>query len=692
MNGHVKNGRGETPPPDPFPEFKEGEREPHPRPVSIATEKGVEATDDDVFSTSGVDDNAEPEFLAVLTPLPGPLPEFREGEQTLTPRPTSVRPSPSGRGEKNVQTGVHVVPKRGRSLRMQYRFWRTLFFAARLFASLLWWHFVMPRLIGSEAAERGNMRRWITYSRRFRTFAIHMGGVMIKLGQFISTRNDVLPLEITEELAGLQDEVPSVPQKDINAVIERELGPIPARFQWMADTPVAAASLGQVYRAKLLNGDRVVIKVQRPGIRGIIYTDLAALRIVAWVANKFDFISRRADTAALTEEFGRVLLEEVSYEHEARNAVRFAEIFKDDLGVYIPAIYAEHSTDSVLTMEDVTTIKISDYAGMEAAGINRKQVAKRLMDTYLKQVFEERFFHADPHPGNLFVYPLPYENGIKPRKGGRSFYLIFIDFGMTGSLSREIAAGLINTLTAIVTRDSEKLVKSYGELGFLLPDADTERIEEATKAAFDQVWGLSMTDIKNVSYAEARDLGREFNDLLFAMPFQVPQDFIYLGRAMGILSGMATSLDPDFNPWSELQPYAQKMIAQSIAGGSAMGVEGSVVGLPIIQSLFNGNAAQTLLEVGRMFIQRAVTLPQQVDSVLGQLDRGELTVKVTPTPTYRKQLQKIEAQGRRTTRAVIFAGLAVSSTLLYTNGDIVPAVIGWALSGIALVGVWLAGE
>jgi predicted unusual protein kinase regulating ubiquinone biosynthesis (AarF/ABC1/UbiB family) len=419
---------------------------------------------------------------------------------------------------------------------------------------------------------------------------------------------------------------------------------------------------------------------------------MAALRIVAWVANKFKFISRRADTAALADEFGRVLLEEVSYIHEAQNAARFADMFKDDMGVYIPKIYTEHSTDAVLTIEDVTTIKISDYAAMDAAGIDRKEVAQRLMDTYLKQVFEERFFHADPHPGNLFVYPLPYPNGGKPAKGGRPFYLIFIDFGMTGSLSPQIAAGLINTLTAIVTRDAEKLVKSYSELGFLLPEADTERIQEATKAAFDQVWGLSMTDIKNVSYSDARELGQEFNDLLYSMPFQVPQDFIYLGRAMGILSGMATSLDPAFNPWSELQPYAQKMIAQSLTGGSASGADNGVLGLPIIQSLFNGNAGQTLLEVGRMFIQRAVTLPQQMDSVLGQLDRGELSVKVTPTTAYRKQLSRIEAQGKRTTRAVIFAGLLMSSTLLYTNGDIPIAVIGYVLSAVSLIGVWLAGE
>jgi predicted unusual protein kinase regulating ubiquinone biosynthesis (AarF/ABC1/UbiB family) len=191
---------------------------------------------------------------------------------------------------------------------MQYRFWETLIFAGWLFARLLFWQLVMKRVVGSERVERGNMRRWVIYAREFRGFAIGMGGVMIKLGQFVSTRVDALPPEITHELAGLQDEVPSVPHDPIMHALEAELGPVEKRFEWIADQPIAAASLGQVYRAKLLNGERVVVKVQRPGIREIVYTDLAALRIVAQVAKRFRFISRRADTVALAQEFGRVLL------------------------------------------------------------------------------------------------------------------------------------------------------------------------------------------------------------------------------------------------------------------------------------------------------------------------------------------------------------------------------------------------
>jgi predicted unusual protein kinase regulating ubiquinone biosynthesis (AarF/ABC1/UbiB family) len=564
---------------------------------------------------------------------------------------------------------------------MQYRFWRTLIFAYWLIGRVVFWQVVMRRVVGSARVERGNLRRWASYAREFRAYAISMGGVMIKLGQFVSARVDVLPPEITNELAGLQDEVPAVPNKAIMAVIDSELGAIHQRYSWIAEQPVAAASLGQVYRAKLLNGERVVVKVQRPGIREIVQTDLAALRIVARLAGRFRFIRRRADTVALAEEFGRVLMEELSYRHEVENALRFAAMFEDDMGVYIPAIHGEHSTDCVLTMEDVTTIKINDYAAMEAAGINRQAVAKRLMDTYLKQVFEKRFFHADPHPGNLFVYPLPGSEGSH----NRPFYLIFVDFGMTGSLTPELAAGLINTLVAIVTRDAEKLVKSYSELGFLLPEADTERIEEATKVAFDQVWGLSMTEIRNVSYSDARELGKEFNDLLFAMPFQVPQDFIYLGRAMGILSGMATSLDPDFNPWQELQPYAQKMITGSLTGNLGRDIDSSLFGAPVMQSLFSGNGAQALLEVARVALNRTVRLPQRLDSVLTQAESGQLTVRVAPTPMYRNQLQRIEAQGRRTTRAVLFGSLLIAATLFYTGGEVALAAVGYGLAGIAFL-------
>jgi predicted unusual protein kinase regulating ubiquinone biosynthesis (AarF/ABC1/UbiB family) len=579
---------------------------------------------------------------------------------------------------------IPTEPNPPRGLRMRLRFWRIFIFAVQLFARLVFWQLFVNNY-APKYVERTNLRRWTRYARAFKHFAISTGGVMIKAGQFISTRVDILPPEVTDELAALRDTVPSIPNKTMMQIVERELGAISARFSWFADEPLAAASLGQVYRARLLNGDRVVVKIQRPGIDNICHTDLSALNAVARFAMNFRFVSRRADAVALAREFGRVLLEELSYKHELRNAQRFTEMFKDDLGVYIPAVYKEHSTDRVLTIEDVSTLKINDYTALENAGISRKEVAKRLMDTYLSQIFEHRFFHADPHPGNLFVYPLPEDPDQPSKPGERPFYLIFIDFGMTGMLTPQIAGGLISTLTAVVQRDARGLIESYQQLGFLTPEADLDRIEEATRAVFNTVWGLSMNEMANISYGAAADLGKEFNDLIFAMPFQVPQDFIYLGRTVSILSGMCTAIDPAFNPWSELQPFTQKFVIQTAREGGLPA--NSPFNSPFLQAVLSGNAGQALMTIGQQ-VGQLLTAPANsngTSDLVKRLERGDLRIQVEPNAGYKAQLQRIEKQGKRTTRAVIFGGLVVTATLLYTNGDLVPAVVGYVLSGVALL-------
>jgi predicted unusual protein kinase regulating ubiquinone biosynthesis (AarF/ABC1/UbiB family) len=572
-----------------------------------------------------------------------------------------------------------------RSLQMQWRYLRVLVYAAWLFARILFWQVFARRYIRGYV-ERTNPKRFVKYAREFRGFAIALGGVFIKLGQFVSTRVDALPEEIVRELESLQDEVPTIPFKKIRQTLQEDLGGIDGRYSYFNETPIAAASLGQVHKARLLNGDKVVVKVQRPGIRETCYTDLAALKVVAWVAMKFAFISRRADATALTHEFGRVLLEELSYSHEARNAKVFAKFFESDMGVYIPAIDLAHSTDRVLTIEDVSSIKISDYAALEAAGINRKDVAQRLMDTYLRQIFEQFFFHADPHPGNLFVYPLPVDNPEPyiQKGGGRPFYLIFIDFGMTGTLTREIADGMVNTLSAVLARDPARLVHSYNDLGFILPGADLDRIIEATQAAFDEVWGLSMTEIRDMDFDRAASLASDFNDLLKSMPFYIPQDFIYLGRTVSILSGMCTSLDPTFNPWQELEPYAQRLAAKGFGIDIPKAGRGNLNGFSILQSLFSGNGQETLRLLVSEVSRRINPLAPTYD-VLEKARRGELKIITQPDSAYKAQLKRIETQGKATSRAVIFGSVLICATMLYTSGDTSLALIGYAYCGISAV-------
>ncbi|MCA9889257.1 MAG: AarF/ABC1/UbiB kinase family protein [Anaerolineae bacterium] len=589
----------------------------------------------------------------------------------------------------------YVNRMRPRSLRMRLRFWHTLVFALWLFGRLIFWNIYVSRYF-PRWVYNGNTRRWRKYARQFRNFATEMGGVHIKAGQFASTRADILPEEVIAELASLQDEVPTIDFRRISRTIEDELGNPDNRFQYIDPEPLAAASLGQVHRARLNNGDKVVIKVQRPGIREIVYTDLAALFIVAKVAMRFRFVSRRVDAEMLVDEFGRVLLEEVSYIQEAENAQRFDRMFSHDRGVQVPHIYREHSTDLVLTLEDVTTLKINDFEALEAYGVDRRQVAERLMDTYMIQIFDQRFFHADPHPGNLFVKPLPVPEADERRYveqgGGRPFELIFIDFGMTGSLTPQIANGLVNTLKAVITRDARALVQSYVQLGLLLPSADTIRLEEAIKAVFDQVWGLSMTEINQVEFDVMSGIAGEFNDILKDIPFRLPQDFIYLGRTVGILTGMATSLDPTFNPWQSIQSNMQRFILTD-EEADFVGEMRKAFLMPIEEALTGGpqGLLNALQRVSQQLIYRLQS-PERIEKMLGEIVSGDIAVQTKLSQQHRRMLENIDANGRRTTRMVLVGSLVISATMLYTNGDVDMAAAALGAAGIIYVTTLFIGR
>ena len=588
------------------------------------------------------------------------------------------------------------------------RYRRIVFFFSFLFARIIAWEVVIRRIAGDKFVARGRSKRYRTYSRQFRKLATDMGGVMIKLGQFVSSRVDVLPPEITDELAGLQDQVPVVAFDYIKATIERELGPIDERFIWLNPEPVAAASFGQVHRAQLPNGDRVVVKVQRPNINDIVHTDLSALAVVARLAMRYGPIRRRANVPELLEEFSRVLWEELDYLAEADHALTFGSMFNADPGIYVPAVYLPYSTHLVLTLEDVTSIKLNDYSAIERAGIDRKEVATRLLECYLRQIFDYRFFHADPHPGNIFIYPLPEpapsengasstvssstranpspsanggqsQNGTHP-KGKQPFYLIFIDFGMVGRLTPRLQEGLRETLIAVATQDAKGLVASYQKLGVLLPSANVERVEEATRAVFSKVWGLNMSEMANMPFDEMADVAKEFSDLLLSMPFQMPQDFIYLSRAVGILSGMCTGLDPHFDPWREMQPFTQKLLGKSSERTqNALGGPG-------------GATVQVGVKVVRDYLTRAYKLPALAETVLMRADRGTLEVKMAPNEQLQRQINRIETYTGQIAFGIIFATLALASTLLYVNHEQTVAIIGYVLSAFVLLMIVLRGR
>lgn len=479
----------------------------------------------------------------------------------------------------------------------------------------------------------------------FHGFAVQLGGLMIKVGQFLSSRLDVLPPEITSELEGLQDEVPPVPFPDIRDLAESELGvPLDTVFTSIDEVPVAAASLGQAHRAQLAEPDAsyasfsdVIVKVQRPGIGLIVDTDLAALRRIAGWLSRIKLVSNRVDAPALVEEFALTCLEEIDYLHEAANAERFATNFADNPRVSVPDVVWERTTRRALTLQDVSAIKINDIDGLRSAGIDPADVANTFAAVMFDQLFTHGFFHADPHPGNIFVTP-----GTDP--AGRAdppWTLTFVDFGMMGEVSERVRAALRKLLIAAAARDGRGLTDSVADLGVLLPSADTRELERAMTELFARFGGMGVAELREVDPREFREFALEFGDLVRSLPFQLPENFLLVIRAMSLTSGVCSSLNPDFNIWDSVEPYAGQLLRDQ--GGN------------VVQDV----ASQAIAAAGVM-----VRLPQRLDNVITDIQDGRISVT---NPRVERRLARLERLGRRAVSAMLFAALLIGGAVL--RGD-----------------------
>jgi len=506
----------------------------------------------------------------------------------------------------------------------------------------IWWELVLPKAGLGRLSRRTRSARMQRIAMEFRALALRMGGVLIKVGQFLSSRLDVLPREITAELAGLQDEVGAESFEAIRTVVEAEFGmPLARKFLDFEPVPVASASIGQVHKARLAGEapgtgfpSHVVVKVQRPHIQEIVEADLAAIRAAGRWLQRLKSIRRHANVTALIEEFSRSFYEEVDYLHEGKNAERFARNFEELSNVVVPSVVWSHTTRRVLTLQDVGAIKITDYGAIEAAGISRAEVADTLFDVYLKQVFEDGFFHADPHPGNLFVLPVP----------PRGWKLVFVDFGMTGTLSAESFNGLREALLAVGTRDAVRLVRAFQSLQVLLPEADLDLLERACKKAFDTLWGKSMREIMRMSNEEVRVFVDEFGELLYKMPFQVPENLILLGRCVSILSGMATGMDPDFSVWKGMAPYVQKLMEKDGQTGARL-------------------AMKEISTMARLLLG----LPRKVDDLTTRMEQGRMEVRM---PELKQHVTRLEHGVRKLAGSVIFAAGLLAGTQLFLGGHV----------------------
>ncbi|HOH20584.1 MAG TPA: AarF/UbiB family protein [Anaerolineaceae bacterium] len=546
-------------------------------------------------------------------------------------------------------------------LKSRYR--RILWFFARVLVNLLFWDVILSSIGLRRISHRTRARRLQKIAASFRTLAIEMSGVMIKVGQFLSARLDVLPREIIDELAGLQDEVRPEPVESIRAVVEAEFHrPLEELFTDFNPQPMAAASIGQVHTARLQQPDgtfrEVVVKVQRPNIPQVVETDLAALRVVARWVHHYKPIRRHVNVPLLVEEFSRTLLEEIDYIHEGRNAEQFAKNFQDRPEVQVPAVYWTHTTLRVLTLENVLAIKITDNAALDAAGVDRAAVADTLIDIYLQQIFEDYFFHADPHPGNLFILPTAPPD---PATGRAPWRVVFVDFGMTGTLPPNLQTGLREVLIGIGTQDTHRLIQAYQTMELLLPNADLPLLEKATNKVFQRFWGKSTAEMMNMKHAEAVEFVQEFSDLVFDMPFQAPENMVLLARCLGILSGICSGLNPDFNVWTSIGPYAQKLVQAEAGSGWRFWLDEA---LGILSTL--------------------ATLPRKTDALIRRVEGGEIEVR---TPELRRDLNRLERSNRKLTAAILFAASLLGAVQLYLADARLPA---YGLGGLAgLILLWI---
>lgn len=474
-----------------------------------------------------------------------------------------------------------------------------------------------------------------------------LGTTFIKLGQILSTRADLLPPDFIQELSRLQAEVPPVPFADLAGVLAVDLGPdFRRRFAHLDESPLAAASIGQVHRARLPGGEEVAIKVQRPGVAEEVAVDLFILRRLARRAAR-GALGQMVDLEGLIDEFALTLERELDYEEEGRNADRFRQNLAAEPGVIVPRIYWQITTPRVLTMEYVTGARIDDLAALDRLGIDRHALAERCARVYLKMIFEDGFFHADPHPGNFFIRP----DGT----------LVLIDLGMVGHFNEANREQLIGLLRALLRQDAEALIDSILDLGAGLTAIERQALTQdlqrvLARYADRSLAGISMEALLN-------DIFR----LAHRHRLRLPANVALLAKTLAMSEGLGRRLDPDFRTVDVLTPFVRRLLLDEY------GFRGLRRRLPLL-------AAE--------LADAAPRLPGVLFRVLRRAERGDLALGLEARQ-FTDLTRAIRAAGERIARAVLAAALLVSTALLVIAYRNESALAGWVARGGFLAAVGL---
>jgi len=502
----------------------------------------------------------------------------------------------------------------------------------------LWWDGQAWSYVGGVTPERQRSRqrrraRWLTQA------FLGLGSAFIKLGQLLSARPDVLPAELVEELATLQDRVPAFPFAVVQDLLEQELGERCAEIIDLESEPLGSASLAQVHRASLRSGRQVVFKVQRPGLERTFRLDLEVMQQVAAAVQRHPRWGRGRDWIGIAQECRRVLLRELDFRLEAEHAARFRQQFLDDPGIRIPAVVWELSTRRVLCLDYVPGIKITDRQALIEAGIVPAAIAEKGAASYLQQLVRFGFFHADPHPGNLAV--------------AADGALIYYDFGMMGQLSSRLRGRLGSMVRAAAGRDAAGLVKELQQAGVIAPGVDPGPVRRLVRVMLEEA--LTPPFSANV----LKRLSGDLYDLVYGQPFRLPPELIFVMRALSTFEGVGRSLDSGFSLVAIARPYLLPLMTSS--GGSGSGVGGSA------NDLFNEISRQAA-EVG----SRALGIPKRLDDSLARIEQGDLQVQIRAGETDRL-LRRLALAQQAAGQSMLLAGLAVAAALLAVSAR--PALV-----------------
>ena len=491
------------------------------------------------------------------------------------------------------------------------------------------WPFsVTSELTSEQKAQKRKQRAvWL------REALLDLGPTFIKIGQFFSTRADLLPTEYIEELSKLQDQVPAFEYEQVEAIVQRELGKaIDQVYVDFTPIPIASASLGQVHHARLKSGDEVAVKVQRPGLQRLFEIDLNVLRrIVEYVQYRTHWGENGRDWVGIYEECRRTLWQEVDYLNEGRNAATFRRNFSEIADVVVPRVYWRYTTSKLLTMEYVSGIKVSSFEGLDVAGVDRTRIARLGATTYLRQVLHHGFFHADPHPGNIAV--------------SLDGSLIFYDFGMMGEIHPETKESLMLTFSGIIHQDANLVVQSMVKLGALVPGVDLAPVRRSVQYMLETYLSQALGTHEDISMTDISD---DLYELSYNQPFRFPATFTFVLRALSTLEAWGTALDPDFNFLDVAQPFAEELMANDPYNNPNY----------LIDQL--GNQAAE-------FTNTSLNLPRRVEKTLNQLEQGDIRIRTNSVEANR-ELRKLNTVLIVVIYAILFGALLLSATQFLIAG------------------------